>query len=484
MATTDSYADSWNDKRNLASTANKATNWFVELIKPAIMTRGGPRKQIHRTAYLDGLRGFAAFLVYWQHHQLWPLRHIPANRILENAYGFEDQYYFAAMPFVRTFFTGGHFSVAVFFVISGYVLSAKPLALIYAGDYIKFGDNVASALFRRWTRLHIPIILVTFVYMTSWHLFGIWTLSPDHQPDFRSEFWNWYQEFKNFSFVFRSGGEAWFTYNFPTWSIPVEFRGSIVIYTCLISFSRATRNARLWCTVGLIFYFTYIADGWFCAMFLAGMLLGELDLLARNDNLPQFFARFKRFKTPIFYAMFIFSIILGGCPSHINDIKYLREGPGWYYLSFLKPNAMWDQKWFFLFWGAVLLIASVPRIGWLKAFFETSFNQYLGRISFSLYLVHGPVLWILADRLYAGVGWYKQAHEANLPNWINTIPLSKSGPLGLEPAFLVPQLLILPVTLWLSEIVTKLCDEPSNRFAHWTYQIILGTPRDSVELLG
>jgi len=187
----DPYWEETKIQHNVASTAYHAAKWCLELIRPAIITRSGPRRQLNRLSYLDGIRGFAAFLVYWQHHQLWPLRSVPANRIFENGFGFEDRYYFAALPGIRTFFTGGHFAVAVFFIISGYVLSAKPLTLIHAGKFEELGNNLSSALFRRWARLHVPVILVTFVYMSSWHIFGLWTLSPDHKPNFREELWNW-----------------------------------------------------------------------------------------------------------------------------------------------------------------------------------------------------------------------------------------------------------------------------------------------------
>jgi hypothetical protein len=66
-----------------------AAKWFIDIIRPAILTRG-PRKQSRRTAYLDGLRGFAAFLVYWQHHQLWPrdkYKLMGADYFLENGFG-------------------------------------------------------------------------------------------------------------------------------------------------------------------------------------------------------------------------------------------------------------------------------------------------------------------------------------------------------------------------------------------------------------
>ena len=281
-----------------------------------------------------------------------------------------------------------------------------------------------------------------------------------------------YLEFKNFSFVF------------PTWSIPVEMRGSIIVYTTLMALARSTRDARLWCQGALIFYFMYVADGWYGALFLAGTVLCELDLLAKNDDLPHFLTRFEPYKMPIFYAMFAVAMYLSGVPSHLPDIPYLQETPGWYYLSFLKPEAVWDQKWFYLFWAAVCLIAAIPRIGWLKAFFECSFNQYLGRISFALYLVHGPVLWTLADRLYAAVGWYRETHEDNVPEWVNVFPCSEGGPLGLEPRFLVPHIVILPLTLWLSEIVMKLCDEPVVRFSRWMYTKTLPAPKEDSVLHG
>ncbi|TVY47203.1 hypothetical protein LOCC1_G003421, partial [Lachnellula occidentalis] len=448
----------------------------------AVMISTSPTLPTRRhTAYLDGLRGFAALMVYWQHYQLWPRPGQPPdpNSILESAYGYDDQYFFCALPGIRTFFTSGHFAVAVFFVISGYVLSTKPLSLISTGeqDQSKFGDNVASALFRRWLRLFLPVIAISFFYMTSWHAFGgIWTQRPEHQSTFRAELWTFYSEFKNYSYLFRSGNVD-FRYNFPAWSIPLEFQGSIIVYSALVAFSRCTRNTRLMCQVGLVVYFLYIVDGWFGAMFMAGMILCDLDLLARNNELPSFLSRLEPYKAPIFYTLFILSIYLSGVPSHNTmEIEVLRNSPGWYYLSFLKPQAVADYKWFYLFWAAIFLVSSIPRIWWLRSFFELPFNQFLGRISFAFYLLHGPVLWILGDRLYAAMGWFNQNHQDNIPQWVNVFPLSDAGPLGLELRFLAPHFICLPLTLWLAEMGTRVFDEPSVKFAQWAYKKTLAPP--------
>lgn len=460
------------EKPEFVKNAQSTAQWTIELLRPSVLTRPGMRKQIRGTAYLDGLRGFAAFLVYWHHHQLWPRQ--LANGLFENAYGWSDRHHFCSMPFVRTFFTGGHFAVSVFFVISGYVLSAKPLALINAGEHARLGDSLASALFRRWLRLHIPVILVSFFYITSWHLFGIYTVSPKQEVYYVSEVYQWYLEFKNFSFIFRGGdSNTWLKSQPHAWSIPVEFRGSIIIYTAILALSRCRRNARLWGEAGLTFYFMYIVDGWYGAMFMSGMLLCDLQILAKANNLPVFIAKCLPYKTSISYAALFIALYLSGVPSADRDVKLLQEAYGWQTLAWFKPQAVFDTKWFYLFWAAVCMVACIPQIHWLRAFFETPFNQYLGRISFALYLVHGPILWTLGDRIYAATGWYRDEHLEFLPSWVNIFPLSQKGPLGLEPSFLLPHFILLPLTLWVAEVVTKLFDEPSVRFSQWAYQYVL-----------
>jgi hypothetical protein len=47
---------------------------------------------VNRTAYLDGLRGFAALLVYSLHHQVWGHSGMGGEFILENAFGWNGKY--------------------------------------------------------------------------------------------------------------------------------------------------------------------------------------------------------------------------------------------------------------------------------------------------------------------------------------------------------------------------------------------------------
>lgn len=445
---------------------------LLTFIRPSFLKKIGARStKLRRTAYLDGLRGFAALLVYILHHQLWAHEAQHADQILENVFGYEGQYYTVTLPVVRIFFSGGHLAVSCFFVISGYVLSAKPLSLIRSGDYLLLDDNICSALFRRWIRLYLPVICVTFLSFSMWHAFGI-LANFQPQRSFHEELWNWYAEFKNFSFVFRSGGNPWLSYHFHAWSIPVEFKGSIVIYTTLLALSRCTRKARLSCEIGLIVYFMWIADGALFSMFMAGMLLCDLDLLALTDEFPRWLMPLQPFRNYIFHIMFVVGVLLGGCPAYSWEREVLRSSPGWQWLSHLAPQACFDFKWFYLFWAATFIVASASQIAWLRRFFENRFCLYLGRISYAFYLVHGPILWTLGDRLYAATGWTRESHALGIPDWVNCFPLPRWGPFGMELSFMLPELLLLLITLWVAELATTLFDEPSIKISSWLYRSV------------
>ncbi|KAH8893887.1 hypothetical protein GQ53DRAFT_793378 [Thozetella sp. PMI_491] len=445
------------------------------------------------TAYLDGLRGFAAFLVYWHHHELWSHASQPLGNVaLENAWGFGGQFHFATFYGIRMFFTGGHLAVALFYVISGYVLTLKPLSLIHSGEIVKLSDSLASSFFRRWLRLFIPLIVTTFLYITSWHLFGYWNSACEPEKTYADEVWKWYTEFKNFSFIFKDG-HPWISANSHLWSIPLEMRGSIAVWTAALAFSRATTRARLLCEVGLIVYYLYIVDGYYCALFMAGMLQCDLDMLARKQDpgFPKFLRALEPYKVFIYYHLVLLGIFFAGVPSHSNDIKMLRENPGWYWLSYLKPQAVFDAKWFFLFWSANFFVAASPRITWMKTFFEGRFCQYLGRISFALYLVHGPILVTLGDRIYNAVGWIRFTAKDGemLGGWINAFPIPNVGPMGLELNFLLPNIILLPFTLWMADLVTKYIDTPALKFSGWVYKLVQGEmapapkPEEAVNLM-
>ena len=251
-----------------------------------------------------------------------------------------------------------------------------------------------------------------------------------------------------------------------------EFKGSIIIYRAIAALSRCTLNARLWCEVVLNVCFLCVVDGWYGALFVGGMLLSDLDSLALDDGEPCFLAKLEGFKEFVLFHLFLIAMYLGGvpsCESLDGNQDLLASSPGWKWLFKFKPQAVWDVKWFYLTWAAIFTVASIPRLPWLKRFFETRFCQYLGRISFALYLVHGIVIVVLADRLYAAVDFKEDEHK-NIPQWVDRFPLAMNGPVSFQFAFWVVQNINAPVTFYVAEVVTKLFDEPSVKLSNWFYK--------------
>ncbi|KAK6827647.1 Acyltransferase 3 [Apiospora arundinis] len=180
------------------------------------------------------------------------------------------------------------------------------------------------------------------------------------------------------------------------------------------------------------------AGAWYAAFF-AGMLMAELDaldadaatslttttidrkLMSYNNNhharprlpwdgLLDSLRQRPRFRSVLLHCMLAAGLYLGSAPS--SDIMKVDEllgncPGGWKTLSRLipAPYTASDEpesvhRWFWLFWAAWLLFVSIKELDWVRSLFETRFSQYLGKHSFALYLVHGPLIGLYAERLF------------------------------------------------------------------------------------
>ncbi len=368
---------------------------LLESLKPEILTRRrhATRRPLSPTAWLDGLRGWAAFIVCIVHLSVYTHTDIEscfAQDLPED--GSVPRSTPASWPVLRILFSGGHAAVMVFFIISGYVLTKKMISLLHEGRRDEFIEAANSAMVRRPLRLFYPVIVSTFCFAASWHIFNIAVPWPIKQSNILLEFGNWISETLLFTFFFRHG--FLFTlYNIHTWTIPVELRGSMMVYVWLFALHRVSHRLRIMLTAASVIHLVFFSAGSWYACFYAGMLTVECDLLASSDStvdvklpwdgLMKYLRRRRILRQILLHAMLAFGLHLAGQPS--SDWKKradtLGNCPSWGTLSTLIPPAYDDgpgnqnHRWFWLFWCAWFLIISIKEIGWARRLFEGSFSQ-------------------------------------------------------------------------------------------------------------
>lgn len=195
-------------------------------------------------------------------------------------------------------------------------------------------------------------------------------------------------------------------YDPHTYTIPMELRGSMVLYTFLLGTAALKAKWRLSIAAGLSLYALTLGR-WDIGTFVGGMVLSEVDVLRSSDPSeigPEDRAlllalgggngmrarRMSPLKAKVLRWLLIFvALWLLSYPD--AGAEYT---PGFRLLAWLAPRYYLPiSKWmYYQAIGALLLIPCVLRSPTLRNLLEGSVAQYLGKVSFSFYLVHGPVL--------------------------------------------------------------------------------------------
>ena len=116
---------------------------------PSFVKPAGKSAPKHGVAALDGLRGLASLFVFNEHYMIFYMSR-------------GSQHWINHIPFLRLW-RYGKGAVYLFFVISGYVLSYKPLKQARARDYRGFQKTMSSSILRRGFRLYLPCLVASAV---------------------------------------------------------------------------------------------------------------------------------------------------------------------------------------------------------------------------------------------------------------------------------------------------------------------------------
>ncbi|KAK4131321.1 acyltransferase-like protein [Trichocladium antarcticum] len=419
------------------------------------------------TAYLDGMRGLAALVVFFCHFSYTCF-------IIAPGWGFEDgNRHFLTLPFIRLVYSGPPM-VCVFFVVSGYALSLKPLQLARSGRFDAFAATMSSVTFRRIFRLFLPIAASTLLIVAlvrlglyEWtrdfanddhYLRNVQELHYERKATTAEQLWDWAGSLCGLIHVWDwelFGGST--PIDLHLWTIPVEFRCSMMLFLTLMGTARLKTALRL-AVVALLVVFCYAWSRWDMILFYAGMLLAEADLI-RGAHGPPTTPSQQQHQPPLPpppslptpsptwpTALSILALYLMSQPDHGG-----RDTPGWAVLTALIPR-FWTEAphrhWQSL--GAALFVLAVGRSPAWQRLFCSRPAQYLGRISYALYLMHGPVLHTAGYAVMRAV-WAVVGTEGG---WY-------------AGGFAVAAVVVVPGVVWAADVFWRAVDAPVVRFAKW-----------------
>jgi peptidoglycan/LPS O-acetylase OafA/YrhL len=318
-----------------------------------------------RVEYLEGLRGIAAFTVFLGH--FFPL-YIRVALLMSFAYILRD------------------FSVCIFFVLSGYVLT---FAFFSTADQ----EKLVSSAVRRYIRLLIPILfllVVTYVlvYPGPGNLCDLSAL-----PAMISQgFWG----------VFLQGQSAYVPnvqdYTGVLWTITIEFIGSFIVFSFAALFGQL-RNRWVFYLVALVLFLNtyYLA-------FILGMILA--DLSANKSRYAS------GIKNPwILAAAVVIVSILGIYPLDLTGIGIssgisaltnvvTTTGPFEDTILFQYGGNISVENFIHII-AAFGLLMVLLNSEWLKSALSHYIPVFLGKISFSLYLIHMIVIFTFSSFIMA-----------------------------------------------------------------------------------
>ena len=381
------------------------------------------QKAVSKISYLDGIRGVAAFLVFFHHFLLafytafytWDVKAVHLRNNFEISYG----------QSLLSVFSNGNFCVCIFFVLSGFVLSKKYFDTHSTGVLI-------SGAQRRFIRLYIPVattVILSFILYRSFHYYNIpariiahseWWFGPNLEyRDSPAAF----LRSLTYSAILR--GDT--TFDTSLWTMGIEFYGSLFVFAFL-ALTHNTKNRRT--ALLLVLAYCFFTDGPYLGAFVLGISLNYTLRLREKLN--------KYAITFLAIILLMVSLVFGAYPTS-GDIRgtFFSNIP-----VFILPYAGWIH----IVGGYFLVLAFVFSIP-LQRFISMRLFRFLGYISFSFYLLHPLVLSSLSSYLL----------------------LQFNGRFGYNKSMVVIFILTTAVCLAASWLMTKYVDVPGMKFAKYVY---------------
>ncbi|KAI9748487.1 MAG: hypothetical protein M4579_007209 [Chaenotheca gracillima] len=400
--------------------------------------------------WIDGLRGCASFIVVAGHlcTSFVPHLHAPAN-VGESPELFQ-------LPFLRLC-VGGRSAVAIFFLVTGYVNSMGPIKRARAGNTDAALNGLSRSALSRTGRLVLPASLSTFISWLFCHT-GVYTLAkradapwirqgapPAHPTVYGATYDLIWSEIRTWAY-----GEN--EYDGTQWTLILFLEGSMIVYTTLLATVHVKPAYRKGILIGLYIY------SWISGMALksmniyTGMLLAELHADLGSDAtslLPR----------PVPVLMMILGLFLCGYPQDAPERAPWSSVLYHFGSKWVPHNGDLRRYWDHI--GASTLLFGVFFSATARKILTQPFFNFLGRVSFPVYLIHNQLIkTILVFMVYGAAAIHQplRMDEDGKP-----IPLQRGG-IG---TFLIA----IPAFYWflygIAHLWSKYVDPMCGKITNW-----------------
>lgn len=333
-----------------------------------------PTQPLSRFRSLDGLRGVAALIVVF-HHSLLAL---PAAANLSAIPAVGSTLWWLEFTPLKLL-TAGNEAVLVFFVLSGFVL-VLPVLRSHSYEWVGY-------YFRRTLRLYLPVVgsialaaIIIYAHPQKATNGSSWV----DAYSLRSPNWGLFLQALD---IFEPSNPV----NNPLWTLRWEMIFSLALPLFAFGAVMLRKRSGLVLTAAVVLVFLGNLKGASFLMYLPVFFLGAV--LAVNADRLLAWSNGIRGRRGVSAAWV--ALLLGGCTLLIAH---------WLLQPFLTNFVVLNELVFSLsFVGAAVIVAVAFLFRPFEALLTIAPVRWLGRVSFSLYLVHVPI--ILAFAAVFGHNW-------------------------------------------------------------------------------
>lgn len=351
-----------------------------------------------RIDYLDGLRGIMSINVVICHFidAFYPQMY---KSVLDKS---DFLTYFGATPL--NVFVNGNIAVMYFFMLTGFLVMRSAIKYDYSFTIVR--DKIANRYLK-----YIPIVsaatLLTFITMKTGLQCHLDILDKVAAPDFLGQYCNFDPSIKSvittsLYWTFKAGND----FILPFWTVKYDLIGYAVILIMALLLKK-TKCRRLVLLGSLVVLSTnYTA-------FILGALLADICFSEEETLLSKHYS--KIIKNKVFLALcFVAGLYFACCPMKFSSI----------YSIFEKIDFKLVTPGVFRAVGITMLTYVIINCGLMQRFLENRVFMFLGKISFSTYALHWPLMLTVTCGLFKTFIERMSYNKAAVLSFAITLPVT------------------------------------------------------------